>query len=160
MLDTSALIPANRTYYDLTFCPAFWDWLTNESTGGAVLSIDQVFDQISAQDPEFSQWISAKAPRLFAPTDQETLRLVREVADHVNAGVHHTDAAKAAFNASIYPYLIAYSRVHNCTIVTLEQSARNIRDVVKLPDVCIDLGVKCTDTFEMLRRERPSFALA
>ena len=160
LLDTSVLVPANRTYYDLTFCPAFWEWLITASIAGAVASIDQVSDQIKAQDYELSQWISAKAPRLIVPTDQKTLILVSEVSDHVNAGVRHTDAAKAAFNASVYPFLIAYARAHNCTVVTLEQSARNIRDVIKLPDVCIDLGVECIDTFEMLRRESPSFVLA
>lgn len=159
LLDTSTLIPANKTYYDLAFCPAFWDWLVDASERGTVLSVELVRDQVKIQDPDLSAWLKANMPTFFASLDQGALTLVQEVVNHVNSGVRHTNSAKAAFNSSIYPFLVAYAKAHNCTVVTLERSAGDNQEVVKLPDVCRELNVECIDTFKMLRRERPSFVL-
>ena len=124
-----------------------------------MISTEPVSEQIKNQDRDLSYWIGVNAPQLFVSTDQQTLILVSEVVDHVNFGVSHTDAAKNGFIGSIFPFLIAYAKALRRTVVTLEQSARGVREVIKLRDICEDLGVECIDTFEMLRRERPSFVL-
>ena len=144
----------------MSFCPAFWGWLTRANNSGVVISVEQVSAQVRAQDPDLTNWLRANVPSLFASVDQQTLDLVPDVINHVNAGVIHTDAAKAAFIDSIYPFLIAYAKAHGRSVVTLERSAPNDRDVVRLPDICRELGIESMDTFEMLRRERPSFVLA
>jgi hypothetical protein len=43
-------------------------------------------------------------------------------------------------------------------VVTHEVPSGSIRKV-KIPNVCIGLGVKCVTPFEMLRRERARFVL-
>jgi len=55
-------------------------------------------------------------------------------------------------------YLIAYAVAHNYTVVTHEIAAVS-KKKIKIPDVCIGLGVKCMSPFEMLRSERARFIL-
>jgi hypothetical protein len=61
-----------------------------------------------------------------------------------------TDAAKAKFASGADGWLVAYSRVHGCTVVTNEERAPDSQKNIKLPDVCDAFGVDTVDTFRML----------
>ncbi|MEN6483056.1 MAG: DUF4411 family protein [Anaerolineaceae bacterium] len=56
-------------------------------------------------------------------------------------------------------YLVAYAIALKYTVVTHEKAAGGSKKKIKIPDVCIGLGVKCMTPFEMLRRERARFIL-
>ena len=55
-------------------------------------------------------------------------------------------------------YLVAHARAHGDTVVTHEIASTSVRRI-KIPDVCIGLGIKCMTPFEMLRNERARFIL-
>jgi hypothetical protein len=56
--------------------------------------------------------------------------------------------------------LIAYAKVHGCTVVTHEVHAPDAKRKVPIPNVCLAFGVPCCNTFEMLDALRPQFVLA
>lgn len=55
-------------------------------------------------------------------------------------------------------YLVAQAHAGGHTVVTHEIPSASTRRI-KIPDVCIGLGVKCMTPYEMLRRERARFIL-
>lgn len=50
LLDANVFIAAKNLHYGLDFCPAFWDWIIEESGVGHVFSVQKVGDEIQAVD--------------------------------------------------------------------------------------------------------------
>ena len=48
LLDADVFIRAKNLHYGFDFCPAFWDWLIQQSQGGQVYSIERVGDELLA----------------------------------------------------------------------------------------------------------------
>jgi Domain of unknown function (DUF4411) len=55
-------------------------------------------------------------------------------------------------------YLVAHALAHSFTVVTHEVASSSVRKV-KIPNVCIGLGIKHMTPYEMLRHERARFVL-
>ena len=55
-------------------------------------------------------------------------------------------------------YLVAHALAHKHTVVTHEVPAASTKKI-KIPNVCIGLGIKCMNPYEMLRHERARFVL-
>jgi len=56
-------------------------------------------------------------------------------------------------------YFVAQALALGHTVVTHERPAPQSIRKIKIPDVCIGLGIKCMTPFEMLRKERARFLL-
>lgn len=67
-------------------------------------------------------------------------------------------AAQNTFAQVADYYLIAQAHAGQHTVVTHEKSARSIH-TIKIPDVCIGLGIKSMSPYQMLRKERARFVL-
>jgi len=48
-------------------------------------------------------------------------------------------------------FIVAYAKVHNCTVVTFEKSHPASRNRVMIPDACEAMNVDCCDFFDMLK---------
>ena len=79
------------------------------------------------------------------------VRAYIEIMMWVQRQPQYFDHAKAKFATGADGWLVAYSRVHGTTVVTIEQSAPQSRKEVKLPDVCDHFQVRKENTFAMLR---------
>jgi hypothetical protein len=55
-------------------------------------------------------------------------------------------------------YLVAHVHAHGYTVVTHEIVGNSPKNV-KIPNACVELGVKYMSTFEMLRVEKARFVL-
>jgi hypothetical protein len=55
-------------------------------------------------------------------------------------------------------YLVAQAHAWNYVVVTHERADHAVKRI-KIPNVCIELGLKCMTPFEMLRLERARFVL-
>jgi hypothetical protein len=55
-------------------------------------------------------------------------------------------------------YLVSHALAHGHVVVTHEKAAPSTK-IIKIPNACIGLGVKCMTPFEMLRHERARFIL-
>ncbi len=67
-------------------------------------------------------------------------------------------AANTFFQVADY-YLVGRVLAHGDIVVTHEISEPLSKKNVKIPDVCIGLGIKCMTPYEMLRKERARFVL-
>ena len=157
LLDANVFIQAKNLHYGLDFCPAFWDWLIAQNQAGQVFSIERVRDEIEAGADALAAWAAARGPGFFITPDSAVLPALASVSTWAT-GQQYEPAAVSTFLQVADYYLVAQALAHKHTVVTHEIASTSKRRI-KIPDVCIGLGVKCMTPFEMLRRERARFVL-
>ncbi|KFO68675.1 hypothetical protein ER57_02450 [Smithella sp. SCADC] len=157
LLDANVFIQAKNLHYGLDFCPAFWQWLTENNTAGIVYSIEKVGDEIYAGADELSDWVAQCDENFFLQPDKNIIPALGTVSQWVTQNGYDPAAVSTFLQVADY-YLIAHAVAHKFIVVTHEKAAGS-KKKIKIPDVCIGLGVKCMTLFEMLRHERARFIL-
>ena len=157
LLDTNIFIQAKNLHYGFDFCPAFWDWLSREHQSGKILSVRQVGDELVAGDDELSQWAEDQGDEFFRDTDKLTLPALVEVSVWIQAQGFEPAAVNTFMQIADY-YLVAYAKAHGHTVVTHEIPSDSRRKI-KIPTVCIGIGVPYITPYAMLRREHARFIL-
>ncbi len=157
LLDADVFIRAKNLHYGLDFCPAFWDWLIVSNAAGTVFSIEKVGDEVRAVADELSVWAEARGASFFLRPDAAVLPSLATVSTWTT-GQRYEPAAVSTFLQLADYYLVAQAHAGQHTVVTHEIPSASTRKI-KIPDVCIGLGIKCMTPFEMLRRERARFVL-
>ncbi|MEP0843545.1 MAG: DUF4411 family protein [Phycisphaerae bacterium] len=157
LLDADVFIRAKNLHYGLDFCPAFWDWLVRENRTGKVFSIEKVGDEIEAAEDDLSEWAKARGDGFFLAPDGATLRSFPAVTAWVQGQRYEASAISTFLQKADY-YLVAQAHAGQHTVVTHEVPSASVYKI-KIPDVCIGLGIKCMSPYEMLRHERARFVL-
>lgn len=158
LLDANVFIQAKNLHFGLDFCPAFWDWVERENKGGRVYSIEKVGDELKAGADELAAWASSRAKQLFVTPDQPLLSFLPKVSTWVTSQSYTPQAVNTFLQVADY-YLVAHALARGDVVVTHEVPSTSVNKV-KIPDVCIGMGIKCMNPFEMLRAERARFVLA
>lgn len=158
LLDANVFISAQNLHYGFDFCPAFWQWLTEQNDNGLVFSIEKVGDEVQALADELSKWAEDRGPKFFLRPDERMFPSLTTVSTWAG-GQNYTQVAVNTFLQVADYYLVAHAHAHQCTVVTLEVSNPSSKRTIKIPDACIGLGIKCMTPYEMLRKERARFVL-
>jgi len=156
-LDSDVFIKAKNQHYGFEFCPAFWNWIELEFLKGSVLSVEKVEDELMVQEDELSEWVKELGLSFFVRPSQASLPALATVSQWVT-GQQYTQTAVSVFLQSADYYLIAEALATGGSVVTHEVGANTVNKI-KIPNVCIGLGIKCLTPFEMLRLERARFTL-
>ncbi len=157
LLDANVFIQAKNLHYGFDFCPAFWDWLTENNAAGRVFSIGKVLDELAAGKDDLTTWAQARGDAFFLPPDAEVLPAFGQVSAWLYTQPYDAAAISTFTQVADY-YLTAHALAHGFTVVTHEVPA-NTRKKVKIPNVCIGLGIRHMTPYEMLRREGARFVL-
>ena len=157
LLDANVFIQAKNLHYGLDFCPAFWDWLIQKNKEEKVFSIEKVQDEIKAGDDELTDWAANFGEEFFLKPDEGVFPSFRIVSEWVEGQKYHPSAPNAFFQGADY-YLVAQALTTGFTVVTHE-IVSNSMNRIKIPNVCIGLGVKFMTPYQMLRIERARFVL-
>lgn len=136
LLDANVFIQAKNLHYGFDFCPAFWDWIERENGADEVFSIERV---------------------LFLPPDAAMLTALPQVSTWV-ASQNYAAAAVNTFLQVADYYLVSRALAHGNVVVTHEVPSASVNKV-KIPNVCIGMGIKCMTPYEMLRVEKARFVL-
>ena len=158
VLDANVFIQAKNLYYGFDFCPAFWAWIDRENAAGQVFSIEQVGYELKSGADQLATWAAARGNALFLVPDQTMLGSLPTVSAWVT-GQQYSPAAVSRFLQVADYYVLARALAHGDVVITHEKPSSSMKKV-KIPDVCIGLGVKCMTPYEMLRVERARFVLA
>ena len=75
-----------------------------------------------------------------------------EVMLWVQRNPQYYDPAKANFATEADGWLVAYALAHGGIVITNEQSRRESKSRILLPDVCDNFNVTYRDAFHMLRK--------
>lgn len=157
LLDTNIFIQARNLQYGFDFCPAFWDWLVEKNSAGAVYSIQQVGDELLAGGDDLSEWAMARGDSFFLPTDAQVLPALPLVSTWA-ANQNFEPAAVNTFLQVADYWLVAFALAHGHTVVTHEVPANSTRKI-KIPNACVGLKVNFMTPYQMLRHERARFVL-
>ena len=157
LLDANVFIDSKNRHYGFDFCPAFWEWLVQSNAAGIVFSIEKVGDELQGVQDELSAWADARGEGFFVPLEASIFPGLQAVSRWVQSQGYHPAAVSMFLQVADY-YLVAQALVAGHTVVTHE-IASGSKKRIKIPDVCIGLGVKCMTPFQMLRRERARFVL-
>jgi len=157
LLDANVFMQAKNLHYGLDFCPAFWDWLIKNNKNKHVFSIEKVADEIEAGGDELAVWAKQRGDNFFLKPDASIIPKLTLVSNWVSSQNYEPAAVNTFLQLADY-YIVAYALAHSYTVVTHEIISTSIKKV-KIPNVCIELGVKCMTPYEMLRHERARFVL-
>lgn len=157
LLDANVFIAAKNLHYGLDFCPAFWEWLVEKNVVGTVFSIEKVEDEILAVADELSVWAKARGPSFFLAPQPAVVPSLTAVSTWANGQQYEMAAVSTFLQVADY-YLVSQARADKHVVVTHEVPAATKRKI-KIPDVCIGMGIKFMSPFEMLRLERARFVL-
>ncbi len=157
LLDADVFIQAKNLHYGLDFCPAFWDWLKASNTAGLVFSTEKVGDEIAAGADELSTWTAGRGAGFFLKPEAAILPALGKVSAWATSQNYEPAAVNTFLQVADY-YLVGHALAHGHTVVTHEIASASTK-TIKIPNVCIGLGIKCMTPFEMLRHERARFIL-
>ena len=157
LLDSNVFIEAKNRYYGLDFCPAFWEWVIQQNDAGRVFSIEKVGDELAAGQDQLATWASGLGAKLFLPPTPAMLPSMSAVSLWVS-GQGFLPSAVTDFLQGADYYLVAFAHANNHVVVTHELHSITVKRV-KIPTVCIGMGVKFMNTFDMLRLEQARFVL-
>lgn len=156
LLDSDVFIQAKNLHYGFDICPAFWDWLDAQHQAGEVFSIQKVGDELAAAGDDLSQW-AAFRPNFFLAPDAPVVAGLQQVSAWVSGGRYLPTAVNTFLQVADY-YLVSHALAHGYTVVTHERVDNAVKRI-KIPNVCIGMGINCVNPFEMLRAERARFVL-
>ncbi len=149
--DTNVLVVAYHHYYAPDLCPGFWDSLSHHIDSGRLFVIDRVYEEI-VSPAQLVAWVEQTTNYSFATTGtQSVVDGFRQLIDWVQDNPQFTDAARVEFASGADGWLAAYAMANDAVVVTNEVSAPEARRKVPLPDLCGQFGIRCVNTFEMLR---------
>lgn len=157
LLDANVFIQAKNLHYGLDFCPAYWDWLVEYNEQGQLYSIEKVGDEIEAGDDELAAWARDRDDNFFLAPDAGVASRFGDVSRWATTQGYEAAAISTFLQVADY-YLVAHALAHEFTLVTHEVPSNSIRKI-KIPNVCIGLGVRFMTPYEMLRREKAKFVL-
>lgn len=157
LLDANVFIAAKNLHYGMDFCPAFWDWLIQQNDADRIFSIEKVGDEVQAVADELSDWASARGEGFFIKPDAAVFPALAAVSLWVNSQGYDMAAVSTFLQVADY-YVVAQAFAGSHTVVTHEIPSGS-KKKIKIPDVCIGMGIKCMTPYEMLRREHARFVL-
>ena len=157
LLDSNVFIQAKNLHYGFDFCPAFWDWLKRENKAGNVFSIERVGDELKAGEDELSSWARERGERFFLPPSMALANSLRIVGEWTTGQGYELSAVNTFLQVADF-FLMAQAHAEQHVVVTHEVWADSVKRI-KIPNVCLGLGIKCVNPYEMLRSARARFVL-
>lgn len=152
LLDANVLIDANRDYYPMARVPEFWEWLTHVAAAGHVKIPVEIYEEIEDGEDELGKWARDDGIKeVLLLKEEVTASMVSRVTDEGYA-LDLTDDEVEKVGRD--PFLIAYALADSgerCVVTTEVSKPTRQRGNRHVPDVCVQLDVRCCDPFTFLR---------
>ncbi|GHU54419.1 hypothetical protein AGMMS49975_14810 [Clostridia bacterium] len=137
--------------------------LHNKIKSGEIIIIDKVYNEISAGDDDLSDWMKTQKGKQISTMDAVVISEYSNLVNYVQTCKSYNDKARKewAGNYIADPWIVAFAKVHNLVVVTLETPDKlrkgEISGKVKIPNMCDYLGIECCDLLTMMREFDFSF---
>lgn len=157
-MDANTYIQAKNTYYQMDFCPGYWDWLDREFNLGNLASISMVYDELTSSNDELADWVKNRKQQFFDVMDEDTQKIFTDIAGFLSEQ-DFDPKNRDDFLGGADPWLIAKAKVINATVVTHEVFVQSNSRKVKVPNICQQFGIGYTNTFKLLNLLQAKFIL-
>ncbi len=157
-LDSNVFIEAKNGPYSFDIVPAFWDWIDVQVEKENIITSSEVYNEILDGEDKLSEWFKArKDSQLFITPAIEVQHIYQTVADHVRK--NYEIAYYQTFLEKADPWVIALAKHLDAIVVTMEVLVPSISKKVKIPNICLQFGLKYINTYQMLRDLHARFIL-
>ncbi|MCF8350516.1 MAG: DUF4411 family protein, partial [Bacteroidales bacterium] len=150
-IDTSGLIQLEFTFkYDNPVFQAIWEEIEDLIQQGRFRTINFVEQEINSYEGKqdfLKKWIKKWKKSFIYPTDAECFNAAIPIVNEEYDSGFFDPKKQAEGIEEADPYLIAYCKVHNFTLITNESKTRPNR----IPGVALKNGVKCIDIYDFLK---------
>jgi hypothetical protein len=152
VFDTSTLVDLFRHYYESRF-PSLWVSFAQMVDSQRVISVSEVWQEISQRDDRLAAWGKAHRDFFEAPVGAE-LQIVAQIfaVPHFQAMVRTQQTLQGKPVAD--PFVIAKAKVIAACVVADEEERPNS---AKIPNVCRHFGVGCLNLEGFMERENWTF---
>lgn len=157
LLDSNVFMTAARLHYGFDFCPGFWDWLVRANKANRVFSIDRVATELLVGQDALAAWTGELGETFFLKPDAALQKSLAAVSNWLMSQQYEPAAISTFFQVADY-YLVAHAHAHRHVLVTHEVPSASTRRI-KIPNVCIGLGIEHMTPYEVLRLEKARFVL-
>ncbi len=164
VVDSNFFINAHRATYPLDVAPSFWNKLKTLAAEGKIISIDKVRDELyNFNEDELQAWCDDNLDAGFFRDSTSVLSstypaVLQWAASRTPSYLQHAlNEFMAADRADAFLIAYALTDSSNLTITTLEVSAPQGINRVKIPDVCSGLGINSCNTIGMFRQLGETF---
>lgn len=159
-MDSNTYIQAKNFYYDMEFCPAYWDWLEKQFQAGLVMSIDNVYLELVDSTDKLCDWAKEHKEHFVSVSDDATQEKFAEIANFVVSLDDKSQVDIANFLSKADPWIIAKAATTGGMVVTHEALVPENSKKVKIPNICRQFDVQYIDTYQLLAKLEARFALA
>lgn len=160
LLDSNTFVEAKNRYYNMTVCPAYWEWLLQKHASNDVASISMVGDELKKGDDELAAWVKDNPGIFESVDDEETQECFVNVAEFVAS---RSDRMKLGavedFLSGADPWLVAKAMATGCIVVTHERYHPDVIKKFLIPNVCEYFGIGWINTFDLLYKLEARFVL-
>mgnify|MGYP005828121355 CR=1 FL=1 len=159
LLDANTYIQAKNLHYQMSFCPAYWDWLDEQFESGQLASIISVYNELTEQNDELTQWVRQRKTHFLPVSSEQIQDQFGAVVQHVSGLVGKKAEHVADFLDKADPWLVATASASGATVVTHEISVANNSSKVKIPNVCAAFEIPYVTTYQLLNTLDARFVL-
>lgn len=157
VLDSNFFIQAHRSTYPLDIAFSFWNKIKQLAHDGRIISIDKVKGEIYDKNDALEEWCKANLPLDFFKDTDSVMHHYGVVSTWaISRSNHYTPQALNEFldaeEADAFIIAFALADAGNRIIVTQEISAPGSKSKIKIPDVCMALNMKYTNSMDMFRQ--------
>lgn len=158
-MDANTYIQAKNFHYNMSFCPAYWDWLDQQFNNGEIASIEIVYDELTDGNDELATWVKERKDQFIGISDDQTQEKYIEIVNFVMEMEDKKQQHKDTFLEKADPWLIAKALATDATIITHEVLDPPNSTKVKIPNICQEFGVGYMSAYELLERLEAKFLL-
>lgn len=146
-LDANVLIQAWQKYYSPKFCPDYWKILNKLGEENRIFIPQDVYDEIEHAEDELTKWLKESdisVKKISGPVTECLKKIYAANVLHTNLVDNIKQRSKAD------PWVIAHALYENASVVTKEVRTTATTSRIKIPDVCVNMGIRCIDDFQMI----------
>jgi Domain of unknown function (DUF4411) len=148
-IDAVVLIQSSNTFHPFDRVPKFWSFISQQLDAGVIKAPKIVWQEVADGNDWLAQWVQQRREKgLCVAASKSVQAYLGPISAHV-VGKYKPHQANEFLKGGD-PWVIAHAMDSEGIVVT-QESPRSIKAKVKIPTVCKSLGVRCIDTFAMLK---------
>ncbi len=152
LLDSNILITAHRTLYPFDIAPGFWKQLIDKASNKIII-IEKVSEEILKGEDQLTDWYLENKDniKVLEIPEAKVIESYGEIISRINVNDQYKETAKREFASIADSWLCAYGHTYNYTLVTNEKYSANIKNRIKIPNVCEEFNIKYINLLQFMR---------
>ena len=155
IVDSNIFITAHRQIYPFDIAPSFWEKLA-EKASGKIIIIEAVQKEILKGQDLLAEWYEREKNKfqVLGIPEQEVIKAYQKIITSINDNEQYKQSAKEEFASLTDSWLCAYALAYGEKIVTLEKYDAEIKNRIKIPNVCKEFEIEYIDLLQFMRELR------